>query len=186
MIMQSECYPVLHTKYNPNTMFVIDFCLLKKFYWINLVLQNILYPCLHHNHVHVMMCFARFSDYSKQDATTTDSYTKHIIEFLKNQHIVFFNLIKIWENKDSHAEKYICATTLFLLSILSQVYNIMIDHVVSASGHGTVLFDGLKATGKNIFQLMSTMKLPDSQRYGSHLDMKYEDHRANISLSGKF
>ena len=41
----------------------------------------------------------------------------------------------LWDNTDGCAEHYIYATALYLLSILLQYYNIIIDRVISALGH---------------------------------------------------
>ena len=72
------------------------------------------------------------SDESKQDASTTAEHSKHIIELLKNRTILFAYMTTIWENIDCCAEKYCCATALYLLSMLEYAYNIIFDHGVGA------------------------------------------------------
>ena len=67
----------------------------------------------------------------------------------------------IWYNIDGCSKQYICAAVLYLLSILSHAYNILIDIGVGAPGHGKYLVYGLKATDKRfIAMLMKTVKLP--------------------------
>ena len=71
------------------------------------------------------------------------------------------NKSNIWENTDGCAEKYRCKTSLYLLSILSHAYNIVIDCGVASPGHGKYVVDGLNATD-NFFvsTLMKIVQLP--------------------------
>ena len=54
-------------------------------------------------------------------------------------------LSTIWENTDGCAEQYRCATTLYLMSVLSQRHPIIFDWGISAPGHGREVVDGLNA-----------------------------------------
>ena len=45
-------------------------------------------------------------------------------------------LSTIWENTDGFAEQYICASALYLMSVMSQCYSIIFDQGISAPGHG--------------------------------------------------
>ena len=74
------------------------------------------------------------SNNSKQDASTTASHSKRIIDMLKNI-CSGAGVSTIWENTDGCYEHYICAKALFLLSILSQSYNIIIDSWTIVPGH---------------------------------------------------
>ena len=56
------------------------------------------------------------------------------------------NIIKIWENWDSCADQYIFAKTLYLLSVLSHDYDVIIGSVFGAPDHGWYVVDGLNAT----------------------------------------
>ena len=76
------------------------------------------------------------SDDSKQDAATTTAHRKHLMSFLKNKQVLNTSLSTIWENTDGCAEQYRCASSLYLMSVISQTYSIIIDHGISASGHG--------------------------------------------------
>ena len=67
-------------------------------------------------------------------------------------------------NTDGCAEKYICASALYLMSVMSQCYSIKIDLVISAPGYGKEVVDGINATDKHyIYQLMSNVQLPHSK-----------------------
>ena len=50
--------------------------------------------------------------------------------------------------------------------MLSQAFNIIIDHGVSASGHVKEVVDGLNTTDKKfILRSISTVQLPGSQKF---------------------
>ena len=96
------------------------------------------------------------SDDSKQDAVTTTAHSKRLISLLKNKQVLTTSLSKIWENTDGCAEQYRCASALYLMSVISQTYSIIIDRGISAPGNGKEVVDGLNAVDKRyIYQLMS-------------------------------
>ena len=67
-------------------------------------------------------------------------------------------LSTIWENTDGCEEQYRCASSLYLMSVLSQFYSVIIDVGVSANGHGKEVVGGLNYIGKRyIYQLMSNV-----------------------------
>ena len=67
-------------------------------------------------------------------------------------------------NTDSYAYQYICASELYLLSVLSQCFSIIFDQDISAPGHGKEVVDSINAIKKRcIYQLMSTVKRPGSK-----------------------
>ena len=105
---------------------------------------------LSHTHNSV---FNFFSDKIKQDNATNDEHIKNIIELLKNQKIIFSDLDTIWENIYGYAEHYIYATELFLLSMLSQAYNIITDRGTSVPGNVRKVVDDLKDTDNFFFYI---------------------------------
>ena len=70
------------------------------------------------------------------------------MELLKKIKLLMTKKSTIWENTDGCAEQYKCTTALYLLSILSHAYNIVIDSGVGAPGHGKDIVDGLNAADK--------------------------------------
>ena len=85
-----------------------------------------------------------------------------MIEQLKKQKKLTSTFSTIWENTDGCAEKYICASVLYLISVLSQSHSIIIDQGISAPGYGKEVVDGLNATYKwYIYKLMSNVQLPE-------------------------
>ena len=63
-----------------------------------------------------------FSDYSKQDAATTNSHIIFFIGLLKERKILASALITIWEASDGCVDKYRCASTLYLMSVMLKYY----------------------------------------------------------------
>ena len=55
----------------------------------------------------------------------------------------------VWEDTDGCAKKYRCALTIYLMTLLSSSYGIIMDHAMNPPGHGNNVVDGLNATDKN-------------------------------------
>ena len=67
----------------------------------------------------------------------------------------------VLEHSDGCAEQYRCTTVIYLLSMLSQLYNSIIGIGIIAPGHVREVVDGLNATKKwFISMLMPTVQLP--------------------------
>ena len=89
-----------------------------------------------------MQCFdIVLSDDSKHDDATTTSHSKQLISLLKNKKVLTTSFSTIWENTDGCAEQNRCATALYLMSVMSQTYSIIIDRGISAPGHGKEVVD---------------------------------------------
>ena len=68
-------------------------------------------------------------------------------------------MITIWENTDGCSEQYICASALYLMSVMSQCYSVTIYQGISAPGHGKYVVYGLNAVDKiYIYKLMSNIQ----------------------------
>ena len=82
------------------------------------------------------------------------------------------NKSSIWENKYLCDEKYRYETALYLLSMLSHVYNIVIYRGVGAPGHGKYVVDGFNVNVKKFFtMLMTSVQLPGAATNGSKMLM---------------
>ena len=115
---------------------------------------------------HVMQCFIHFSGDSKQDAVTTSVHSKSLIELLKEQKVLMSTLSTIWGNTDGCAEQYRCASALYLMSVVSQCYSVIIYCVIIAHGHIKEIVDGLKYIDKHyIYQLLSNVQLTGSKTF---------------------
>jgi hypothetical protein len=107
---------------------------------------------------------SHLADKSKQDASSTHA---HMEEVLIN-HLRGGGKIKLdgttimFDHTDGCAKQYRCALALFLLSLLAQVHNIVIDRAVGAPGHGKDIVDGLNATDKRLLsEKMCMIEIPE-------------------------
>ena len=100
-------------------------------------------PCPRHAVFHSFL-----SDDRKQDAVTTTANSKQLTSLLKNKQVLTTSLSTIWENTDGCAEQYICASVLYLMSVISHIYSLIIDRGISAPRHGKEVVDGLNAVDK--------------------------------------
>ena len=108
------------------------------------------------------------SGYIRENAATNTTHSKRLISLIKYKEVLTTSLSKIWENTDGCAEQYIFASALYLMSVTSQCYSIIIDQGISAPGHGKEVVDGINNVYKRyIYQLISTVQLPVSNRFDS-------------------
>ena len=73
-----------------------------------------------------------------------------------NIHFLMTNKGTIWENTDGYDDQYRCKTSLYLLSMLSCAYNIVIDVVVGAPVNFKDVVHGLNATEKRFLSMLMT------------------------------
>ena len=66
------------------------------------------------------------SEDRKQDAATTTAHINHFNSLLKGKKLLTTSLSAIWENNDGCVEQYICSSALYLMSVMSQCYFIVI------------------------------------------------------------
>ena len=65
--------------------------------------------------------------------------------------------------------------------------SINIDRSISSPGHGRELVDGINATNNIfLFQLLSTVQLPDAKIYDTHMVMQTGTRTSNVSLAIEF
>ena len=90
----------------------------------------------------------------------------------------------IWENTDGFAEQYRCASALYLMSVISQTYSLIIDWGISAPGHGKEVVDGLNDVDKlYIYQLVSKVQLPGSIRFDSQIKIHTGTEKKYVILA---
>ena len=96
-------------------------------------------------------------------------------------------LSTIWENTDVCAEQYVCASALYLMSVMSQCYSIIIYQGISTAGYGKEVVDVLNDFDKRyIYQLMSSVQLPGSNIFYSQIQMHTSNQKDDVSLAKKF
>ena len=67
---------------------------------------------------HALFHFFLCND-SKHDVFTTTVYSKLFISLIKVKNVLTTPLSTIWENTDGCVEQYRCASSLFLMSVMS-------------------------------------------------------------------
>ena len=73
------------------------------------------------------------------------------------------------------------------MSVMSQCYSIIIDRGISAPGHGKEVVDGLNYVDKRyIYQLMSKVQLPGSNRFYSQMQMHTGNPKNYVILAKEF
>ena len=126
------------------------------------------------------------SDGSKQDASTTATNSKHIMELLHNIKVLITKH-NIWDNANGCAKKYRRITELYLLSMLSHAYNIASDCDVGEPVHRKYFVDGLNATNKRFLSMpMTAVQLPCAANNNSQIVMHTSMSNIDISLSREF
>ena len=94
-----------------------------------------------------------------------------------------YTLSTIWGKLDCCVEHHRCATTLYLMSMLSHEFYVIIECGIIATGHGIELLYGLNAIEKRfLFQLMPTLKLLGAKGYYTHLVMHTGTRTSDINL----
>ena len=107
-----------------------------------------------------------FSDESKQYAATTIAHIKRIITFFKQRNIMSAKLSTIWSNTDDCSEHYICATALYLISMLSQAFYVIIYRGISAPVCGREVLYLINSINKSfLFKLISTVQVTGTKVY---------------------
>ena len=141
-----------------------------------------------HHHINFMQCFTIFlSDDSKQYSDTITARSECLILLLKDKTVLTTYLNKIWRNTDGCAEHNRCASALYLMSIMSQCYSIMIDQGISAPWHGKEVVHELNDNDKHyIYQLMYNVQLPVSNRFDSQMQIHNINQNNDVSLAKEF
>ena len=96
-------------------------------------------------------------------------------------------LSTLWENTNGWVEHYRYTTGLYLFSMLSQNYYVIIGHVASSPEHGRDVLGVINTTDKRFFfQIMKAVKMSGSKGYGTKMVMHSETSTNDVSLDWKF
>ena len=108
------------------------------------------------------------SDNIKHDAATTTPHSKRSILLFEDKNVLTTSLGKFSENTNGCAKQYRCASEIYLMSVISQCYSIIIDWDLHAFGHGKEVVDGINDGDKcYIYYIRSTVELTISNRFDS-------------------
>ena len=127
-----------------------------------------------------------FDDY-KQNGATTAARSKYIMVLLQNRKVLITKKSTIWENTDGCSEQYRYATALYLLSMLSHLYSIIIDRGVGAPAHCKYVVDVFNVNDiRFLTMLMTTVKLPGADNNYSQRIMHTTMSNTDISIARVF
>jgi hypothetical protein len=99
-----------------------------------------------------MQFHSHFSDASRQDAATTHSHMVVLLNLLKSRGELKSGRTILFDETDGCGKQYRCGNALYLLSVLSAQFQIVIDRAIGAPGHGKDIVDGLSATDKQFLR----------------------------------
>ena len=97
------------------------------------------------------------SDDSEQDACDSHSQMVHLLKTFLESGWLVSGMSTVWENTGGCAKKYRCALAIYLMTVLSSSYGIIIDRAINAPVYGNNVVDGLNAT--EIFSFLSPCQL---------------------------
>ena len=120
--------------------------------------------------------YSHLSDDSKQNAATTTAHTSRLYQHLKDISVLHPDKSTIWEVTDGCAKQYRCATAIYLMSTVSQQFDVVIDRSIEAPGHGKGEVDGFGAVDKQfLYKSMlrrTATKTNDAAIYNAHAATK--------------
>ena len=83
----------------------------------------------------IMEMHSHFSDTSRQDARTTHTHLKILLDYLFENSLLKKGGLLL-DDTDGCAKQYRSVTALYLLSLIAVTYGIVYDRAIGALGHG--------------------------------------------------
>ena len=94
----------------------------------------------------------------------------HPLKTFLESGIVVPSISAVWEDTDGCAQKYMHALAIYLMTVLSSSYGIIMDRAINAPGHGKNVVDGINATNKRylkgLIELMGKLASNDTKNIG--------------------
>ena len=72
----------------------------------------------------------------------------HLLKYIFYSGILVCAMSKVWKDANGCAKQYRCALAIFLITVLSSSYSIIMDIENNAPGHLKNVVDGLNETNK--------------------------------------
>ena len=79
---------------------------------------------------------------SSQGSVSTAAHMKKLVQWLHDNNYIHTTGVIISEDTDGFSYQYICATVIYLLSLLAHDFRIIIYQEFGASGHVKYVVDG--------------------------------------------
>ena len=131
----------------------------------------------------IMEMHSHFSDTSRQDARTTHTHLKALLDYLFEKHLIRRGWL-ILDDTDGCAKQYRSATALHLLSLIAATYKVVYDRAIGAPGHGKDEVDGLNAVDKRfIAEKMRLVTTPEANENSKRIapEAMVEDRSKSIA-----
>ena len=110
-----------------------------------------------------------FSVDIRQDMHTTNAHIMNMIDNMKLNNQVISGCT-VWESTDECYKQYRFGATSYFLSYVSSKHSITIDRMVSTSGHGKDIVDGINACDKRYLKgNMCTIGTPEVDDYSKRM-----------------
>ena len=84
----------------------------------------------------------------------------HLLKTILESGILVSGILTVWEGTYGCSKKYRCALVVYLMTVLTDSYGIIMGHKINAPGHGNNVIDGLNSTDKHY--LKEKMELIDN------------------------
>ena len=88
------------------------------------------------------------SDENEQDACDSHAHMFHLLKIFLESGILVSGISKLWEDTDGYANQYRCDLGIYLITVLSSSYGIIMYREINAPDHGNNVVDGINATDK--------------------------------------
>ena len=64
----------------------------------------------------------------------------HLLKKIFELGILVSDMSTVWEDTDGCAKQYRCALDIYVITVLSSSYGIIVDYAINAPGHGKYFF----------------------------------------------
>ena len=88
------------------------------------------------------------SNDNEKDVCNSHAHMVHLLKTSLESGRLVSGMSTVWEGTDGGSKQYRCAFVLYLMTVLSYSYGIILDQAIDAPGHGKNVVDGLNATYK--------------------------------------
>ena len=94
---------------------------------------------------------SHFSDDSDNNVATKFEHIKKFIHWM-NENNLFIKYSIIYDTKYEFSKQYICANTMWLLSVLEFTKIVILDRFINYPGHGRSKIDGINGSNNTYFK----------------------------------
>ena len=86
------------------------------------------------------------SDDNEQDTCDSHAHMDHLFKKKLESGRLVSGKSTVWEYTDDCENQYMCALSIYLMTVLSSSYGVIMDRAINAPVHGKNVVDGLNTT----------------------------------------